>query len=96
MFTVAVFLVDRAYGGPEEGGWWYETGVPSDEHANFTRGFKREHAAYAYARQLNLRYGDTWNAGRRDINSVLSEGQFFAEVCEGQPVPYPVERPRYE
>ncbi len=24
--TVAVYLVDRAYGGPEEGGWWYDQG----------------------------------------------------------------------
>lgn len=24
---VNVYLVDRAYGGPEEGGWWYDTGT---------------------------------------------------------------------
>lgn len=23
---VNVYSIDRAYGGPEEGGWWYDTG----------------------------------------------------------------------
>ena len=26
MFYVNVYEVDRAYGGPEEGGWWYDSG----------------------------------------------------------------------
>jgi len=29
-YTVAVYICDRAYGGPEEGGWWYDCGVPSE------------------------------------------------------------------
>lgn len=29
-YTVAIYLVDRAYGGPEEGGWWYDYGVRQD------------------------------------------------------------------
>ena len=24
---VATYAIDRAYGGPEEGGWWYDTGT---------------------------------------------------------------------
>ena len=30
-FMVSVYLVDRAYGGPEEGGWYYDTGEPVAE-----------------------------------------------------------------
>lgn len=26
-YTVCIFLVDRTYGGPEEGGWWYDYGI---------------------------------------------------------------------
>ncbi len=26
-FIVALYEVDRAYGGPEEGGWFYDTGA---------------------------------------------------------------------
>ena len=25
-YVVAFYAVDRAYGGPEEGGWWFDTG----------------------------------------------------------------------
>ena len=25
-FVVALYEIDRCYGGPEEGGWWYDTG----------------------------------------------------------------------
>lgn len=28
VYFVTVFEIDRAYGGPEEGGWWYDTGEP--------------------------------------------------------------------
>jgi hypothetical protein len=27
MKHINVYEVDRAYGGPEEGGWWYDTGT---------------------------------------------------------------------
>ena len=26
-YVVAVYLCDRAFGGHEEGGWWYQTGI---------------------------------------------------------------------
>lgn len=29
-WTVAIYLVDLAYGGPEEGGWWYGCGERVD------------------------------------------------------------------
>lgn len=29
-WTVAIYLCDRAYGGPEEGGWWYDCGERVD------------------------------------------------------------------
>lgn len=25
-YFIGVYLVDRSYGGPEEGGWWYDSG----------------------------------------------------------------------
>jgi hypothetical protein len=96
-YTVAVYLVDLAYGGPEEGGWHYEYGIPSEEHIRFTRGFDTEEDAYAYSRSINEAHSDAWNQGRRGIGSVLSEGQFFAEVRDGAEVkPWPESRPHYE
>ncbi len=97
-YTVAVYLVDKAFGGSEEGGWWFEYGEPSAEHAEFTKGFRSEQqdAAQSYADYLNSAFGSMWNKGRRPIDSVLSEGQYFARVQEGQPKPYPATRPHYE
>jgi len=25
---ITIYLEDRAYGGPEEGGWWFDAGIP--------------------------------------------------------------------
>ena len=51
-YTVAVFEVDRAYGGPEEGGWWFDYGQPLPRScrlpfaASWTR-FRNRQAAIA-------------------------------------------------
>lgn len=29
-WTVAIYLIDKSYGGPEEGGWWYTHGERID------------------------------------------------------------------
>jgi hypothetical protein len=94
--TVAVFLVDRAYGGPEEGGWWYDAGAPDDDFARFTRGFKSEARAFAYQERLERHLCAKLNQGRPSIGSVLSRGEFRAVLCDGSPKPFPKERPTYE
>jgi hypothetical protein len=95
-FSVAVYLVDRAYGGNEEGGWWYDCG----ELVRIVQTFRRKQRAYEYVRRLNRRlrsrrFGP--NAGRREISSVLSEGEYQAQVCEGAVASsFPERRPYYE
>ncbi len=95
-YTVAFFLEDLAYGGPEEGGWYYRCGYPVDELSRFTRGFRNEDDAYAYCRKLNDRVAKVLNKDRRSMDSVLSEGEYWANVCEGTPKAYPETRPHYE
>lgn len=95
-YVVAVYLVDKAYGGPEEGGWWFTYGEPVAEFASKTRGFTREHDATRYAARLNRSaFMAELNQGRRDIDSVLSTGIYSAEVSEGNPAPLPAARPHY-
>jgi len=62
-------MVDRCYGGPEEGGWWYDRfeplrfwWVPARSADRFER-HVRAHVAKL-------------NRGRREISSVLSEGRY--------------------
>lgn len=93
MYSVHLFLVDQAYGGAEEGGWWYMVGSPEDHPANKT--FKTKAQAVTYKRSLED-LEDELNEGRRSIDSVLSEGEFRFLVSEGEALPFPEFKPHYE
>ena len=101
-YTVAVYLEYRAYGGPEEGGWYYDYGerVDDPEETGCVPAIFRggdEAMAIDCCRQTNERLNATVNKGRREISSVLSTGRYVARVCEGYPEPgFPKERPYYE
>lgn len=49
-WCVGVYTADRAYGGPEEGGWWYNCGGLV-EHAKI-KFFDRYQDAYDYTQEL--------------------------------------------
>ena len=38
-YSASIHLVDRAYGGPEEGGWYFDYGEPDDGQWIYTRLF---------------------------------------------------------
>jgi len=101
-WSVAVYLVDRAYGGPEEGGWWYDYGIPIEEKLDgvgdawLPHTFKTEQEADDYADEVQVLLDANVNRGRREISSVLSEGVYRAIVTGGFPKPFPAERPHYE
>ncbi len=96
MHTVAIYLVDRAYGGPEEGGWWYDHGEPAVEYIEFLRGFPGKEDAERYATELNENHCRVWNKDRPSIGSMRSIGHFRAKVMEGFPRAWPEETPHYE
>lgn len=93
---VATYRVTKKYGGPEEGGWWYETGEPEKVEGFDTKFVADEDAAYALAREWNDRLDATVNKGRRPISSVLSNGVYRAIATDDTPEPFPAERPHYE
>lgn len=97
-YTVAIYMEDRAYGGSEEGGWYYDTATLCMEPraATLLRGFDNAEQAHNYAEELNFTTIPEWNEGRPEVSSVLSEGRYYAIVNEGMPAPYyPEETPRY-
>lgn len=93
---VAVYHMEQAYGGPEEGGWWYDTG----QLARIVRIFRNEDKAYEFCRRLNHKLSSRLigpNQGRREYTSVLSDGVYRAQVWVDNPPQYfPEERPHYE
>jgi hypothetical protein len=95
-WVVAICLYDRVYGGPEEGGWYYEAGYPHPEYAGLMRGFSQDKAGMlAYCAELQD-YCDHLNEGRPRVDSVLSNGRFCVRAFEGLPKAWPETRPRYE
>ena len=91
--VVALYEMDRTYGGPEEGGWWYDCG----ELARVLRVVPTADAAYDLAARAN-RLMDRLQRGKRDVGSVIySGGRYSACVFEHTaPRAFPETRPRYE
>lgn len=87
---VNAYDTNRSYGGPEEGGWWYETGqllatIPCTTD---------EEVATALA-QLNRILRPQFE-GNHPIGSVLCEGVLHIIEEEETGADYPTERPHYE
>lgn len=65
-----IYLVDRAYGGPEEGGWYY----PTSEVVRSLRAPDYWSATRHLPRLMEIIH--RLNKGRPSISSVLSQGRY--------------------
>jgi hypothetical protein len=98
MFWIHKHEVAQAYGGPEEGGWWYETGEPCGDWQPLP--FDIEEVAVAKCRALNE--AERERAKREEqyeYTSVLSHrSNHYAYSIEETSVmvAYPERRPHYE
>jgi len=95
-YLVAAYGRTYCFGGPEEGGWWFDAGVL----VRVMKVTRNQDKALDYCRRLNTKlrsrvFGP--NAGKHEYSSVLSEGEVLAEVHEGMcPLSYPETKPHYE
>ena len=91
--VVGLVEIDRTWGGPEEGGWWYDCGAL----ARVFRVVPTAEAAYALAARAN-RLMTRLQRGRRDVGSVIySGGRYSACVFEDTaPRAFPEIPPHYE
>jgi hypothetical protein len=87
---VNVYRVDLAYGGPEEGGWWYKAG----EVERCLPALTRAGAERILARVRPII--ERWNEGRRPLSSVLSDGAFECAIEREPARDFPRRRPHYE
>jgi hypothetical protein len=92
MFSVYLFEVDRAFGGHEEGGWWFDVGQPVTHKANRT--FSNRGAAISYYRSL-ADLETQLNDGLADLDSVCCSGVYRFIVSKGAPKAFPETRPYY-
>lgn len=97
-YAVAIVMYDKAYGGPEEGGWYYATFEPVQEYAFLTKIVKTDKESREACAFLRKYIDDhKLNEGRRSVDSVLSEGEYTVHVYEGEyPCFHPKTRPHYE
>jgi hypothetical protein len=84
-YTVHIFSIGRAYGGPEEGGWYYSFGIPKTKAKRFK---KREQA-----RRFCIALNDTLDKKRDAIGYGADE--YRAYVCETKPREFPATKPFY-
>ena len=90
---VNLYSVGRNFGGPEEGGWWYDEGepiasIPVHSEEDRKRVCNELHTAYVLPELEGKRHDRySWHLGGEDL--VLCVEDHFAAH-------YPTERPHYE
>jgi hypothetical protein len=94
-FTVAVLLEDRAFGGHEEGGWYFNYGYPVSLPEAPQRRFKTLAKAQGYLSKLKPVIARI-NDGRYPTSSVLSEGNYRAYIFNSKVKGYPDTIPHWE
>ena len=109
-YYVNVYEVYRAYGGPEEGGWWYDAGEPV-----FTKVFTDEQEARSFSNEVyeNMpEHSGEYRMGYSDIDGCDPDGNGddafltpggqwgkgdYRVYFEYEPAkPFPETRPYYE
>lgn len=90
------YEVSREYGGPEEGGWWYNLRIPTGTSYPMPYATTFEEACEA-AHPLDA---DAWLANKRDnprgIYSVIGGRDLEWNVEQHPPRQQPMTRPHYE
>ena len=91
-YIIALYEIDRAFGGREEGGWWFDTG----ELARLLALAPTETRARYLAARAN-RLLERLQRHRRPVDSILYEGgRHTAIVYEwAAPPAFPEVRPQY-
>ena len=84
---VNVYFVDRCYGGPEEGGWYYDHFT-----CTMSMGVATLDAAQALHRHLK---NEVIPKPERPLHSVLSEGEYRVHIEDEKAASQTLQRPVY-
>lgn len=88
---VNVYLLDQAFGGREEGGWYFTTGEPVE-----SRLCDSWLEACEVFKKLESKYCGLNEEDRRDMYSVLSRGEYGVMIENHFARPFPESKPHYE
>ena len=87
---INIYLEDRAYGGPEEGGWYFTHGTPYASIPVMPKETTLE------VRQRYQALVDQLNENRPSIGSVMSEGRYQIRSEKHPARAFPKHQPHYE
>ncbi len=87
VYYVNVYEVDRAWGGAEEGGWWYDTGIPVASVP-----FETLREAEAYHDAMEERFPNDHSSS----SVIYAGGDYHVYIERSFARPYPERRPHYE
>jgi hypothetical protein len=92
-WVIAVYEIDRHFGGHEEGGWWYDAG----HLCRIVASTQNEDKAYAIAERINRLLAHL-QKGKRPVSSIAyCGGRHAAQIYKNYaPTHYPEIRPHYE
>lgn len=90
-YWVNGYMLERPYGGPEEGGWWYDAGTPTGESFG---PFTTLEGAREFRDRVEERHADR-NADRWPLHSSLATDLWALLVEEGAPKAFPECTPQY-
>ncbi|MGE4404402.1 hypothetical protein [Pseudomonas sp.] len=91
--VLAIYEVDRAWGGPEEGGWWFDCGTL----VRIVRVVGSADRAASVALRAN-RLLERLQRAKRPVSSIAYEGGRHCVLAfeDIAPPAYPAVTPRYE
>ena len=91
---VNAYTLTRHFGGPEEGGWWYNAGEPlASIPLPFTPTGHDDGRVAPMITQLKQRYADQEHG---DIHSALGGAEVVVYLEDHPARSFPRENPRYE
>lgn len=88
-------IMDRAYGGPEEGGWWYNTYTPVVSLPLPVVTPEQQDLVVVFYNAME-KLVEELNRGRRPIDSVLSQGVYTFFLSKRPAENEPKTPPHYE
>ena len=97
---VNVYRANQLYGGPEEGGWWYDVGeaVSSEMVTEFfgTSTFSNTEDVLGMTKYKWQSWCDRQNEGKPGIGSVNCDGWYLVKVQDHIAKNFPNRKPHYE
>jgi hypothetical protein len=94
---INVYEVTQSYGGPEEGGWWFDCGTPL-ESVRCDSQEQLDTAMLIMEKRYEVNDNDKWDRERKAGPHSCMRGAYGITVCveEQFAEAYPQSRPHYE